>query len=130
MKIAVTYDNGMIFQHFGKTQFMKVYDIDENGEIQRVHIESMGKHSHHGIAGYIKEIGVDTLICGGLGQGAVDSLEAAGIKIYAGNTGNADTAVIKFLKGEIKENSKANCNHHHDEGHNCSHSSCGGHCHH
>lgn len=113
MKIAVTYDNGMIFQHFGKTQFMKVYDIDENGEIQRVHIESMGKHSHHGIAGYIKEIGVDTLICGGLGQGAVDSLEAAGIKIYAGNKGNADTAVIKFLKGEIKENSKANCTHHH-----------------
>ena len=113
MKIAVTYDNVMIFQPFGKTQFMKIYDIDDNGEIQRVHIESMGKHSHHGIAGYIKEIGVDTLICGGLGQGAVDSLEAAGIKIYAGNTGNADTAVIKFLKGEIKENSKANCTHHH-----------------
>lgn len=73
-----------------------------------VHLESMGKHSHHGIAGYIKEIGVDTLICGNLGQGAVDSLEAAGITIYAGNTGNCDSAVIKFLHGEMEQNSKAN----------------------
>lgn len=66
MKIAVTYDNGKIFQHFGKSQYMKIYETDENGEIQRVHIESMGKHSHHGIAGYIKEMGVETVICGGL----------------------------------------------------------------
>ncbi|MDY4699313.1 NifB/NifX family molybdenum-iron cluster-binding protein [Eubacterium coprostanoligenes] len=113
MIIAVTYDNGMINQHFGKTQYMKIYETDESGEIQKVHLESMGKHSHHGIAGYIKEIGVDTLICGGLGQGAVDSLEAAGITIYAGNTGNCDSAVIKFLHGEMKQNSQANCDHHH-----------------
>ena len=110
MIIAVAYDNGIINQHFGKSKYMKIYEIDENNEIQRVHLESMGKHSHHGIAGYIKEKGVDVVICGGLGQGAVDSLEAAGIKIYAGNTGNADTAVIKYLKGELEENSKANCN--------------------
>lgn len=113
MKIAITYNNGVINQHFGKTQFMKIYETDENGEIQRVHLESMGKHSHHGIAGYIKEIGVDTLICGGLGQGAVDSLEAAGIKIYAGNEGNCDSAVIKFLRGEMEQHSEANCNHKH-----------------
>ena len=113
MIIAVTYDNGMINQHFGKTQYMKIYETDESGEIQKVHLESMGKHSHHGIAGYIKEIGVDTLICGGLGQGAVDSLEAAGITIYGGNTGNCDSAVIKFLHEEMKQNSQANCNHHH-----------------
>lgn len=113
MKIAVTYDNGKVFQHFGKSQYMKIYETDENGEIQRVHIESMGKHSHHGIAGYIKEMGVETVICGGLGQGAVDSLEKAGITIYAGNSGNADMAVIKYLKGELVKNSDANCDHHH-----------------
>lgn len=113
MKIAVAYDNGKIFQHFGKTKYMKIYETDDKGEIQRVHLESMGKHSHHGIAGFIKEMGVETVICGSLGQGAVDSLEAAGIAIYAGNSGNADMAVIKFLKGELEQNSSANCNHHH-----------------
>lgn len=35
MIIAVTYDNGMINQHFGKTQYMKIYETDESGEIQR-----------------------------------------------------------------------------------------------
>lgn len=113
MKIAVTYNNGVINQHFGKTQYMKIYETNDAKEIQRVHLEGMGKHSHHGIAGYIKEIGVDVLICGGLGQGAVDSLESAGITIYAGNEGNCDSAVIKFLAGEMEQHSEANCNHHH-----------------
>lgn len=113
MKIAVAYDNGIISQHFGKSKYMKIYETDENKEIQRVHIESMGKHSHHGIAGYIKEIGVDTVICGGLGQGALDALKAANIAIYAGNSGNADMAVIKFLKGELSQSSEPNCNCHH-----------------
>lgn len=112
MLIAVTYDNGVINQHFGKTKYMKVYEVNAQNEIQKVHLESMGKHTHHGIAGYIKEIGVDTLICGNLGQGAVDALENAGIKIYAGNTGNCDSAVIKFLHGDMVQNNKANCNHH------------------
>ena len=114
MIIAVTYDNGVINQHFGKTQYMKIYETNDSKEIQKVHLESMGNHTHHGIAGYIKEIGVDVLICGGLGQGAVDALEAAGITIYAGNTGNCDSAVISFLNGSMVQNSKANCNHHHE----------------
>lgn len=117
MIIAVAYDNGNINQHFGKSKYMKIYETDENKDIQRVHIESMGSHTHHGIAGYIKEMGVEAVICGGLGQGAVDSLEGAGIKIYAGNSGNADMAVIKFLKGELEQNSNANCDHHHDHHH-------------
>lgn len=116
MKVAVTYDNGMIFQHFGKTQFMKIYETDDNCDIQAANVVSMGEHSHHSIATYIKELGVDTLICGGIGQGAVDALNDVGISIYAGNSGNADLTVIKFLNGEIKKNSQANCtNHHHHE---------------
>lgn len=114
MKIAVTYENGMIFQHFGHTQFMKIYETDENLDIQSFQIVSMGEHSHHDIASYIKELGVDTLICGGIGQGAVDAINRVGITLYAGNSGNADMNVIKFLSGEMKKNSEANCtNHHH-----------------
>ena len=29
MKIAVTYDNGMVFQHFGHTEQFKVYDVED-----------------------------------------------------------------------------------------------------
>lgn len=114
MKIAVTYENGMIFQHFGKTRFMKIYEADDEYNIQSANIVSMGEHSHHSIATYIKELSADTLICGGIGQGAVDALNDVGIAIYAGNSGSADMAVIQLLNGEMKKNSQANCtNHHH-----------------
>lgn len=117
MKIAVTFENGMIFQHFGKTQFMKIYETDENLDIQSAEVVSMGEHSHHSIASYIKELGVDMLICGGIGQGAVDAIEREGIELYAGNSGSCDMAVIKYLNGQMKQNKTANCTHHHDHHH-------------
>lgn len=113
MKVAVTYENGMIFQHFGKTRYMKIFDIDGDN-IKSFDIVSMGENSHHSIASYIKELGVDTLICGGIGQGAVDALNSLGITIYAGNSGNADVAIFELLDGRLKKNSNANCTHHHD----------------
>ena len=73
---------------------------------------------------------VDALICGGIGGGAQMGVASMGIKLYGGVQGKADDAVKALLEGRLEQNSNANCNHHHDEGHNCSHSSCGGHCHH
>ena len=78
----------------------------------------------------MEELKIDTLICGGIGGGAQMGVASMGIKLYGGVQGKADDAVKALLEGRLEQNSNANCNHHHDEGHNCSHSSCGGHCHH
>lgn len=130
MKIAVTYDNGNIFQHFGKTEFFKVYEVEDNKVVSG---EVMGSNGtgHGALAGLLAEQDVDVLICGGIGGGAQVALQEAGIELYAGASGDADEAVETYLRGELVS-SGANCNHHHEDGHSCGgHEdghSCGGSC--
>lgn len=129
MKIAVTYDNGTVFQHFGRTQSFKIYEI-ENKQIISDEVIGNNGIGHEALADYLKELGVEVLICGGMGPGAQNALAQAGIEVYAGAQGNADEAVKSFLEGTL-ENTGANCDHHdHEnetegcEGGDCG--SCGG----
>lgn len=130
MKIAATYDNGNIFQHFGKTEFFKVYEVEDNKVIFSEVISSNGT-GHGALAGLLAEQGISVLICGGIGGGAQSALAEAGIELCSGAQGDADTAVDAYLKGELVSTG-VNCDHHHHEdGHSCgSHEdghSCGGH---
>ncbi len=121
MKIAVTYDNGNVFQHFGRTEFFKVYDVVDNKVISSEVIGSNGV-GHGALAGLLSDRSVDVLICGGIGGGAQQALADAGVELIAGAEGDTDQAVEAYLKGELISTG-ANCDHHHHEdGH-----SCGGH---
>lgn len=118
MKIAVTYDNGNIFQHFGKTEFFKVYEVKDSKVVSSEVIGSNGV-GHGALAGLLADRAVDVLICGGIGGGAQAALEEAGVELCAGAEGDADRAVEAYLKGELVS-SGANCDHHHhEEGHSC-----------
>lgn len=118
MKIAATYDNGNIFQHFGKTEFFKVYEVEDNKIISSEVISSNGL-GHGALAGLLGEQGIDVLICGGLGGGAQTALKEAGVEVCSGANGDADQAVEAYLRGELVSTG-ANCNHHHhEEGHSC-----------
>ena len=131
MKIAVTYDNGNVFQHFGKTEFFKVYEVEDNKVVSSEVIGSNGV-GHGALAGLLADQAVDVLICGGIGGGAQAALEEAGVELCAGAEGDTDQAVEAYLRGELIS-SGANCDHHHnEEGHSCGgHEeghSCGGGC--
>ena len=117
MKIAVTYDNGVIFQHFGKTEFFKVFEVENNQVISSEVIGSNGS-GHGALAGLLAGQAVDVLICGGIGGGAQAALADAGIELCAGAQGDVDQAVEAYLKGELVSTG-ANCDHHHGEGHSC-----------
>ena len=118
MKIAVTYDNGNVFQHFGRTEFFKVYEVEDNKVISSEVIGSNGV-GHGALAGLLSEQSVDVLICGGIGGGARAALAEAGVELCAGAEGDADQAVEAYLKGELVSTG-ANCDHHHHEdGHSC-----------
>lgn len=132
MNIAVTYDNGSVFQHFGHTEEFKVYTV-EDGKVVSSQIVSSDGQGHGALAGLLSTKGIDALICGGIGGGAISALSDYGIKVYAGVSGSADEAVSQLLAGTLKYMSEANCNHHgeHGEGHHCDHGeghSCS--CHH
>ncbi len=128
MRIAVTYDNGEVFQHFGHTESFKIYNVEDDKIVSSEVISSNGQ-GHGALANVLAGEEVDVLICGGIGGGAHQALTDNGIKICAGASGDADKAVESFLKGEL-EDSGINCDHH-GEGHTCGDHedghSCGGH---
>ena len=130
MKIAVTYDNGNVFQHFGRTEQFKVYEVEDNKVVSSEVIGSGGT-GHGALAGLLAGQDVDMLICGGIGGGAQAALAEAGVELCAGAEGNTDEAVEAYLRGELVSTG-ANCDHHHEEGHDCGgHDeghSCGGGC--
>ena len=125
MKIAVTYDNGNVFQHFGKTEYFKIYEVEENKVVSSEVMSSNGS-GHGALAGLLADSSVDVLICGGIGGGAQSALAEAGVELCAGAQGNTDEVVEAYLRGELV-NSGVNCNHHHEEGHSCG-DHCGDHC--
>ena len=100
MKIAVTYENGQIFQHFGHTAQFKLYEI-ENEKILGSSIIDTNGSGHGALAGFLVSNNVSVLICGGIGGGAKQALEEAGIKLFGGVTGNADEAVNSYLSGNL-----------------------------
>lgn len=132
MRIAVTYENGEIFQHFGHTAEFKIYEVDDNSQIVRTDIIGTGTSGHSALSGMLTVIGVKTLICGGIGGGAQVALANAGIKVYGGVKGDADKAVSDFLCGKLSFDPEAKCDHHdhHGADHECSEHGCGEHgCH-
>ena len=135
MKIAVTYDNRNIFQHFGKTETFKVYEVEDNKVVSSEVIGSNGE-GHGALAGLLAGQNVDVLICGGIGGGAQTALAEAGVELCSGAQGDADQAVEAYLKGELVSRGATCDHHHHEEGHSCGDheeghscgSSCGGGC--
>ena len=126
MKIAVTYDNGNIFQHFGHTEKFKFYEVEDGAIVNLTVVDTNGS-GHGALAGFLKENGIEVLICGGIGGGAQTALADAGIKLYGGVQGNADAAVIAFLQGRLDYNPDVKCDHHdheHEGGHTCGEHGC------
>jgi len=128
MRIAVTYENGEIFQHFGHTEQFKVYDVQDGKVIASEVVDTNGS-GHGALAELLTDINVNTLICGGIGGGAQMALRSAGIELYGGVSGNADAAVEEFIAGNLAYNPDVKCNHHdhhHGEDHVCGNHGCGG----
>ena len=129
MRIAVTYQDGEIFQHFGHTSQFKVYDVKE-GQILCAQIVDTGSSGHGALAGVLTALNADVLICGGIGGGAQMALASAGIQLFGGVSGNADEAVRAFISGKLNFNPHVRCDHHdhnHGEGHTCGDHGCGSH---
>ena len=129
MRIAVTYENGQVFQHFGHTAAFKIYDIVDGKVGMSVVVNTDGS-GHGALAGMLAKLHVDTLICGGIGGGAQTALKEAGIRLYGGVQGDADAAVEALLKNELAYDPEAKCDHHehhHHGDHACGDHGCGNH---
>ena len=158
MKVAVTYENGMVFQHFGHTETMQIFTVEDD-KILNVELVSTEGSGHAAIATFLKDHDVDAVICGGIGGGAIQALNDLGIKLYQGVNGKTEDAVNSLLKGQLisigfagneleheghcchhhdgddhecchHDGDDHECCHHDDDDHECCHHHEGGHCHH
>lgn len=124
-KIAIPYENGQVFQHFGKTAEFKVYEVEGNKLVSSTMIASNGT-GHSALANFLSNEGVDVVICGGIGDEAQSALTEAGIKVYYGAEGDVDEIIARFLEGE---SSDCGCGDGCDCGGSCGDDcSCGGGC--
>ena len=129
MKIAITYENGNIFQHFGHTAAFKVYTI-EGGKVVDSVVVGTGASGHGALANLLAQHNIQALICGGIGGGARMALAQAGIAVYGGVSGDADEAAQAFADGVLLFDPNARCSHHdshHGSGHTCGDHGCGSH---
>ena len=125
-RIAVTYENGEVFQHFGRTENFKIYEV-ENNKIVSSQVMGSNGIGHGALAGLLSGNQIDVLICGGIGGGAQVALANAGITLWSGASGDTDKAVEAYLRGELTS-AGATCSHHsHEEGHACGNHGCGHH---
>ena len=129
MKIAVTYENGNVYGHFGHTAAFKLYEV-ENGAVKSAEVVPTMGRGHGALADFLVAHGVECLICGGIGPGAQIALAQAGIRLYAGCMGSADERVDELLNGTLVFAMGATCDHHHGEEHHCGDHGCGDHDHH
>ena len=126
MGIAVTYENGEIFHHFGHSEQFKLYDA-ENGRITGEQVVNTNGSGHGALAGFLQAAKVDVLICGGIGMGAQMALADAGIKLYAGVQGAADAAAKALAEGNLEYDPNARCDHHEHHDGDCGHDHCAEH---
>ena len=128
----MTYENGSVFQHFGHTEQFKLYDV-AGGKVVSSQIVDTNGSGHGALAGFLSQMKVNALICGGIGGGAQSALTEAGIRFYGGVSGSADAAVQALLDGSLGYDPEARCDHHdhaHGAGHTCGEHGCGEHsCH-
>lgn len=121
MRVAVTYEDGKIFQHFGRTQYFKVYDI-KDGEIINSKVISTNGKGHGALGEVLEDLGINVLICGGIGLGAQIGLQDIGIILFGGHSGDCDKIVSEYVKGTLEYNLNIVCNHqdhYHEDGHRC-----------
>ena len=120
MRIAVTYENGQVFQHFGHCARFKLYDVS-GGEVTAARVVDAAGSGHGALAGFLKDHGADALICGGIGGGARAALAGAGITLYPGASGDADACVAALLDGSLNYQPDIQCSHHHEGDGDCGH---------
>lgn len=116
MKIAVACNGNQIWAHFGHCENFNIYDTN-GGKIEgETSIPNPG-HKPGFLPNFLADMGVEVIIAGGMGGGAVEIFNERNIEVIVGADGDAHVAVAAYLKGELK--STGSICHEHEHAHEC-----------
>lgn len=114
MKIAIPYENGKVFQHFGHAEQFKIYEIKDGKVVDNFLVSTDGK-GHSAVANFLLTQGADVVICGCIGDGAKSALYNLDMILYGGVEGECDSVVEDFLANRLQYNPDVICEHHEDD---------------
>lgn len=117
MKIAIPTKNGLVDEHFGHCDYYTIYTIDDNKNVTKedTYQAPQGCGCKSNVANELFDMGVELLLAGNIGNGAVNKIGAAGIAVVKGCEGSVSTLIIDYLKGNVKDKGDI-C---HEHGHDC-----------
>ena len=121
MVVAISFDKGRVGQHFGHTEEFKIYKVTPNKEEVEFYYVKTNGEGCSALVPILKANKVNVLVCGGLGQGAYNHLTEAGIIVVPGVEGEVDDVFGELMEGTLEHGEGPNCDHHHDENHECHH---------
>ena len=121
MKIAVAAMGNTVSGHFGHCDNFNLYDADGGVITAEESIPNPG-HRPGFLPNFLADKGVQVIIAGGMGGGAVEIFNERGVEVIVGATGYSRTAVEAYLKGELKSTGSVchkhehagECGHHHE----------------
>jgi len=123
MKIAIPTNGETVEDHFGHCEMYTIFTIGTDKQIEKTEIlpSPVGCGCKSDIAGTLNKLGVDVMLAGNMGQGALNTLNHYGIDVYRGNSGNIKDLVANFLNGKINDSGKSCASHEQSEDHQCEH---------
>lgn len=118
MKIAVASEKDMVTQHFGHCENFNIFEVENDKIIRQESFANPG-HRPGFLPNYLHEKGVNVIISGGMGGGAIDLFNQHGIEVITGASGSAEEAVKCYLQGKLKSSGSV-CHQHMHHG-QCGH---------
>jgi len=115
MKIAVACEKDMVTEHFGHCENFNIYVVEDYKIVGSKSIPNPG-HRPGFLPNFLNDLGVNVIISGGMGGGAIDIFNEKGIEVILGASGNAKAVVEAYLQGSLKSTGSVCCEHqHHDK---------------
>jgi predicted Fe-Mo cluster-binding NifX family protein len=111
MKIAVACEGKNVTEHFGHCENFIIFNVENNKIVSKEIVANPG-HKPGFLPVFLYEKGVNVIISGGMGSGAMDIFNEKGVKAVTGAQGDAENAVNLYLSGILPESS-AVCGHKH-----------------
>lgn len=116
-KVAIPTREGQVDDHFGHCDYYTIFTI-EDGKVSNEETfkapEGCGCKSNVGAV--LASMGVQTMLAGNMGMGALGVLNSNGIDVIRGCSGNVKDVITQFIKGEVADSGEGchshdNCNH-------------------
>ncbi|TGE32100.1 NifB/NifX family molybdenum-iron cluster-binding protein [Desulfosporosinus sp. Sb-LF] len=120
-KIAIPTNGEVLDAHFGRAAGFSVFEIEGDQARFMELLSSTGlQHQHAGLANMFKSKGVEVLVCGGIGGGMINGLNAVGLEVVSGASGNVVDVANLYAQGKIVSTGSI-CAHDHGDGHDHGH---------